>query len=378
VNSDVVVIGAGIIGCAVAYEAARRGFTVTALDRGQPGSGASGVGGGFISLATKKPGPHRTLAEASARIYPALEEELDSPPGSLGYDRSGSLLFAEDEADLPLLDDFYSQKHSVNLSIRRLDPEELRGMEPALTPHLPGALFCPDDSKVFPIRVLEAYCRAAERLGVRFECGVDVQDAHRAGATWELRTDRGTYATAHVVIAAGAWSEEVGQRFGVPIPVRPRRGVALLYPSLATLIHRPMLSAGYYSAKHEGEDIPDRLPLSLWQRPDGRMFVGGTRDWVGFDPAPNPSAIEELHRRASALLPVLAQTPAPQTVVGFRPFSETGLPLIGPVPGQPGLFVATGHEGDGISLAPITGRLLGQCLAGETPEVDLTPFRLPL
>jgi sarcosine oxidase subunit beta len=179
-----------------------------------------------------------------------------------------------------------------------------------------------------------------------------------------------------VVIAAGAWSGEVGACFDLRLTVKPRRGAALLYPSSEKVLHRPILSAGYYGAKHGGENSGNMIPLSLWQRPDGKVFVGGTREWVGFDPTPNPSALDELHRLATAVLPVLGGLPAPRTVVGFRPYSGTGLPLIGPVPGHPSLFLATGHEGDGISLAPITGRLLGQCLAGETPAMDLSPFRL--
>ncbi|MBW3621777.1 MAG: FAD-binding oxidoreductase [Armatimonadetes bacterium] len=374
-NRDVLIIGAGIIGCAAAYEAAKRGLSVAILERGEPGSGASGVGGGFLSLATKKPGPHRDLARASARLYETLEEAL-GPSAPLGYRKNGSLIFAEGESDLVHLENLVRQSRESGVRVLRLSPEETVQREPGLSPHLAGALLFPEDAEVFPIRVLNAYREAGERWGVRFHSHTDVQSVNRRADVWEVITTEGEFCAPHIVIAAGAWSGVVGNLFHIEIPVRPRRGQAILVPMEERRIHRPMLSAGYYGAKHEG-DSPSGLQLSLWHRPDGMLYVGGTREWTGFDPEPDARALEEIRRRAERVLSDMSAAPTGSLIVGFRPSSLTGLPLLGPVTDRPGLFLATGHEGDGISLAPITGKLLGECLAGESPSLNLEPFALP-
>jgi sarcosine oxidase subunit beta len=374
--SDVVVIGGGIIGCAVAYEAAKRGLSVLVVERDEPGSGATGAAGGFISIASKRPGPHMELARASARLYKTLEDELECPEGSLGYQRNGSLILAEGADRLPDLETFVHARTHADLALELWTPRDLGQAEPNLSPHLAGAVYCPTDAEVIPLRVLNAYRAAAERFGARFLTHAAVMKAQARGRAWELETTAGNVGAFQVVLAAGAWSAGVGEHFGIQVPVRPRRGQGILFPSPDRLIHHPMLSIGYFAAKYGPNDTTSNVEMSLWQRTDGAVFVGGTREWAGFDPHPAPDLLAEVRRRGERVLPKLKSFPSGSVALGFRPYSETGLPLLGPVRSVTGLFLATGHEGDGISLAPITGKLLAQALSGEAADIDMAPFRL--
>jgi sarcosine oxidase subunit beta len=375
-TTDVAIIGGGIIGFAVAYEAAKRGLSVTVLERDEPGSGATGAGGGFISIASKKPGPHMDMARVSAKLYETLEEELETLKGFLGYKRDGGLILAEVEDRLPLLEEFVQSRKAAGLALETLTPHALYEMEPNLARDLAGAVYCPTDGEAIPLRVLQAYRAAGERRGVRFLVQTTITGARRTGETWDLETTAGNVNAAQVVLAAGAWSAQIGALFGIKVPLRPRRGQGILVQSGEKLLHHPMLSVGYFDAKYGPKSEEATVELSLWQRADGAVFVGGTREWAEFDSSPDPRLLAEVRRRGERVLPKLKAHGFGQPVVGFRPYSETGLPLLGPVPRVPSLHLATGHEGDGVSLAPITGRLLAQALSGETPEMDLSPYRI--
>jgi glycine/D-amino acid oxidase-like deaminating enzyme len=177
-------------------------------------------------------------------------------------------------------------------------------------------------------------------------------------------------------LAAGAWTAPICAEIGVPLPVQPRRGEILVTEPMPPMLSSIILHAPYVAAKlHDGDERAATLVLE--QIEEGNVLIGSTRAYAGFDARSTPQGILAIAREARRLAPGLADLSVIRSFSGLRPASPDGLPLLGPLPGFDGLYVATGHEGDGIALAPITGEIVGASLVGgdATWPADLLPAR---
>ena len=372
-TSDVVVVGAGIIGCAVAYYLARQGAGVTLLERESIGSGASAHATGSLSLLGTEfdPGPSFQFALDGYREFPELVRRLEEDTGmNLLFQRRPSLRLALDEDEEVLIKDLMDwQQHHV--AMKWIDGEEVRRIEPRLTPNLRGAVYQDESSQLDSYRLTLALARAAELKGTQLQLrevtGLMTQNSRVTG----VRTATGEVSCGAVVLAAGVWSASFAETLRFSVPVRPLKGERLMLRFTGDPL--PVL----ISSPKRGHMI---------SRLDGLLSVGSTggRDYdpaelfLGeeFDRQPTEGARVELLQRAVDVLPALENAELVQQLAGSRPLSPDRLPVIGPVPGWEGIVLATGHGTKGIHLGPITGRTVAQYIlegCGQTPE-EMKPF----
>ena len=366
-GTDVIIVGGGVIGTAAAYYAAKAGKKVTLLDRGDIAAGTSGACDGFIILQSKNPGPHLELALQSAAMYRNLSAELDY---DLEYMPCGGMVVAETDKQAELLRTLIKKQQAAGLSVELLPIKEAREREPLLAEDLWGAAYCREDAQVNPIRVAQGFSQAARRLGAQIRSGVEAQELIvENGRVCGVKTAESELRADYVVNAAGVWAPELVAPFGIDLPIKPRRGQILVTEPLPSMLHHVLLCACYLIAKYHPEelDLSDRqhrlgVGLAVEQTAHGGLLIGSTREFVGFDRRTTLAGIEAVAQHARRILPALANVNIIRTFSGLRPHTPDGLPILGPVPELPGLIMAAGHEGDGIALAPITGKKVTEYL----------------
>ncbi|HYS81872.1 MAG TPA: glycine oxidase ThiO [Anaeromyxobacteraceae bacterium] len=357
---DVVVIGAGVQGCAVALRLAQAGQDVLLLERSVPGAEASSAAGGILSPGVEaiEPSPFYDLCRASLARYPALVRELEQATEiGLGFRTGGTLEVALDDDHAQLLAARAERLARRGLPAEVLGDAEARQLEPGLSPRTRGALFFPEEASIDPRPLARALYLAARAAGARFQTGQVLRIVHEGGRAVGVDHDAGRIEAGAVVLAAGAWSALVP---GSALPrgaVRPVRGQIALLDTRQRLLGRVIFS-------DKGYVVP---------RADGRVLCGSTMEEVGFEKAVTAGGLHGVLGMAIEIAPALAAAPLVDTWSNFRPASPDGWPVLGLSP-VPGLFYATGHTRNGILLTPITADAVAAAVLGRPPPVDLSPF----
>jgi glycine oxidase len=356
---DVVIIGGGVIGSAIALRLAQENLRVTVLDQNEPGREASGVAVGILSPQAESngPTPFFRLADASRAIYPTFAEELRETTGmDVELRLDGVVAVAENETEDEKLAARFRWQSEAGLAVERLNAKELMELEPSLRSGLRGGIFFPNDGQVVGPRVTEAVIRAAANAGVRFESGNPAQRVrHENGKVTGVEAANGVVACAQVVNAAGAWSG-FDSTLPFAVPIRPARG------DIVALRGEPVPRHVVYS--HELYVVP---------RLDGRILLGATMEFAGFDSAVKAAGVHKLMTGCFELLPDLEGAEFDTAWAGLRPCAPDQLPILGITPIE-GLHVATGHCRNGILLAPITARVAADIITKGTSDFDLSPF----
>lgn len=361
-SADVIIIGGGVIGCAIAYYLTCHQIKPLIIERRDLASGSSGACDGFLSLQSKKPGLHLSLALKSLAMFKTLSEEL-------GYDvefRShGGLIIIETELERELMDGLAAKHRDSGLDITLLDKSETLRTEPALRADVLGATYCPLEGTVNPIRLTLGFALAARRNGAKFQCGTEVigLDFNHDRVSG-VKTSSGKVGTGLVIDAAGSWAAQIGRWAGLDLPIVPRRGQLLVTEARPPLLFHGILSAKYLVAKYHPEKADwTNQGVSLEQTRAGNILIGSTREFVGHDTSTTMPGLLQIARNGLRLVPTLKNWQIIRTFAGLRPYTPDGLPLLGAVREVPGLFLAAGHEGDGLALSAITGRLVAQAIS---------------
>jgi glycine oxidase len=354
---QVIVVGAGVIGCAIAYELAKAGWAVTLLERATPGAEASGAAAGMLTTAGESADTvfHR-LAIASWRLYPTVAQELRERTGiDVEHVTRGTIypLFAIQDLRQA---EARAASALPEFGIEAWDRAEAHAREPALSSKVSGAMFVRGDHWVNNQRLVVAYAQAAVSAGVTLKTGCNVSRVIVEGNRIRgVVAERERLEADVVVLAAGAWTATLTESLGTPLPVEPRRGqmVALTHvpPVLQHCVH--------------GDDV------YLVPRPSGELLIGATVERVGFQRAVTAEGIASLLQAAIELVPELGGLPISRTWYGFRPWAPDSLPILGPWPGIDGLWVATAHFRNGILLAPITAQVMRDWIVGGRPPMPL-------
>jgi len=363
--ADVVVVGGGAIGLAVAWRAAQAGMAVTVVDQA-PGRGASWAAAGMLAPVTEVHYGERQLLAlnlAAAARWPSFAAELEEAAGQpVGYRPGGTLAVARDADDNAALEDLYQFQLRCGLEVERLRSRECRQLEPGLAPSIRGGVLAAGDHQVDNRALVQALVVACERAGVRLVEGrvaeLAVEGGRVTGVVLAASGER--LAAGTVVLAAGCWSGGIGGLAAEALPpVRPVKG-QLLY--LRGPADQPLCSRNVRG-----------LEVYVVPRGDGRVVVGATVEEQGFDTTVTAGAVHDLLRAALELLPEVAELELAETVVGLRPGSPDNAPMLGPA-GPEGLVVATGHYRNGILLTPVTADAIAELLAsGRVPEL-IAPF----
>nr|WP_269475746.1 FAD-binding oxidoreductase [Streptomyces gossypiisoli] len=367
---DVVVVGAGMVGAACAFHAARAGLDVTLVDRGPVSGGTTGAGEGNVLVSDKEPGPELQLALLSARLWAEWAEEFGT---AVEYEAKGGVVVASSPEGLTALERFATGQRAAGVEAVPVSEHQLRDLEPHLAPGLPGGMHYPQDAQVMPALAAAHLVRASR---ARLETGRMVTGVLRGpdGAVRGVRTDRGEIHAPAVVNAAGTWGGEVAALAGVHLPVLPRRGFVLVTEPLPRLVRHKVYAADYVADVASDSAALQTSPV-VEGTAAGPVLIGASRERVGFDRSFSLPVVRALAAGAVRLFPFLGRVRAMRTYVGFRPYLPDHLPAIGPDPRLPGLLHACGHEGAGIGLATGTGHLIAQVLSGRAPDLDLAPFR---
>jgi glycine oxidase len=371
---EVVVVGAGVVGLAIAWRARRRGLATLVVERARAGAGASGVAAGMLAPVTEADfGEERLLALNLAGLerWPAFAAELAERSGhDTGYRRSGALAVAADRDDLGELRRLAELQHGLGLDSRWLPGRACRGLEPALSPHVSGGIEAPDEGHVDPAATVEALRAAflAEGGELLEQTAVEALELEHGGARLGgvVLSGGRRVGAERVVVAAGAWSAELpGLPAGTLPPVRPVKGQILT-------LRRP------------GDQPPlaqrlIRTPRCyIVPRVDGRVIVGATTEERGFDLRVTAEGVFRLLEAAREALPGIDDLELESARAGLRPATPDNVPAVGPGSVE-GVVGATGHGRNGVLLAPLTAEAVVALLCGERvpdPIAELAPPRL--
>ncbi|GIG71524.1 NAD(P)/FAD-dependent oxidoreductase [Phytomonospora endophytica] len=366
-GADVVVVGAGIVGAAVAYECATAGLTVAVVERDQVSGGTTGAGEGNLLVSDKEPGPELDLALLSLRRWREWAETLDT---DIEYEPKGGLVVASTAAALASLTALAEGQRAAGVETAAVaDP---RTLEPHLRDGTAGAVHYPQDSQVMPSLAAAELLR---RPGITVHTGLTLTGLTLTGGKITAAvTDAGTIPTGAVVNAAGTWAAEVAARCGSELPVAPRRGFVLVTEPLPRMIRHKVYSADYVANVAAGTAGLETSPV-VEGTAAGPVLIGASRERVGFDKTVSVPVLRRLAAQAVELFPFLTDVQVMRAYRGFRPYTPDHLPIIGADETVGGLWHACGHEGAGVGLAAATGLLVAQGLTGGKPALDTAAFR---
>lgn len=380
-TGSAIIVGAGIVGAACARSLARRGVEVTVIDRSTVASGTTAGGEGNLLVSDKAPGAELAMALHAAALWPALAAELSEELGSrfpgTEYEQKGGLVVATTDAGAAPLLEFATAQRGAGVQAEVLTTADALAREPDLNPAITAAVYYPQDSQIQPVIVAEALLASARMHGARVVQNAAVTGAvsDSDGAITGVVTSSGTFRADAVVIAAGPWSGDVARALGVVLPVLPRRGVVLVTSRMRHRVFHKVYDADYVGAVGS-DDAALQTSSVVESTAAGTVLIGSSRQQLGFDASMRAEVMTQIAAKALRLFPFLADHQVMRAYGGFRPFMPDHLPLVSPDHRVPGLWHATGHEGAGIGLAPVTGDLLAAMMTGARPELDVTPYSL--
>jgi glycine/D-amino acid oxidase-like deaminating enzyme len=365
-DTDVVVIGGGVIGCAVAYYLVKRGARVTVVERFGIGNGSSAANTGSINMATKKPGIALSLGMASQRLYGGLAQELGC---DLEYTVTGKLIVAETETELAYIEEMCAGQRTAGAPVEIVSAARCRELNSLLEGRVLGGLYCPTDAQSNPFLVTQAYADAARNRGARIMTHTAVHAIETAdGRVIAVATSQGRLRADWVVNAAGAYAAEIGKMAGAVHDVRPWRGQLVVLEATESLPVVGVSGASQMLSKHapaaaDGAHGPLEAALYYCRRPfNGTVLLGSTYEFAGYDLRTSQEGVAGICLCVTRAMPRLRKLNAVRSWAGLRPHSPTG-PILGRAGGADGYLVATGHGGDGMALAPITGLYLAETIA---------------
>jgi glycine oxidase len=366
--AEFLIIGGGVIGLSLAYELARRGRAVQLVDRRQPGREASWAAAGL--LPPPSPGAVHDavdrLRALSHVLYAQWSAALQQETGiDTGYRRCGALCIARRSAEAASLKATVAQFQHDGVEVEELDLAQLEKLEPALcdggSSRLRAVYLLPGEAQIRTPRLLQALTAACQLRHVEIGSEVTVEHIHAvSGRVMGVHTSAGVLRADQYCLTAGPWTQELLTPLGWSLPMEPWRGQMLLWKVEPMLLSHIVYEGLRY----------------LVPRGDGHLLAGSTMERAGFACHTTGAALEELKSFSLELLPALRDRQIVKSWAGLRPGTADGLPFLARVPGIDNLTVAAGHFRSGIHLAPSTALLLTQLLCGETPEIDLAPFRL--
>ena len=360
-HADVIIIGGGIIGCNIAYDLAKRNVKSLVIDKASAiGTEASWAGAGILTSHASTEAPYPTLCRASLACYPALAEELRAETQiDIELIQSGTLSVFFNSVEAAGLIGLADRRVKRGFSAEVLTAEEALQLEPALSESIAGAVLFPEDAQVRNPKMVAALVKAAAKLGTTFQVGNPVTGFTRENGRVDGVVVNGETLHADTfVIAAGCWTGWLTAQLDVPIPVEPAKGQIVLVEAIPPLFERTI----------------DGLGIYIVPRADGKILLGATVEFVGYDKTATVEGAKQLMDAGLAIAPQLAQSTFVQTWVGLRPYAKKG-PLLGYLPGYDNVVLASGHFKNGILLAPITGQLIAELITTGAPSLALEPFQ---
>ncbi|AYO29222.1 FAD-binding oxidoreductase [Biomaibacter acetigenes] len=381
-STDVVVIGGGVIGCSVAYHLAKRGIDVTIVERDDIASGTSGACDKAVLLQSKNPGLHLEMALESVKLFPQLQRDLDT---DIEFKNNGGMIVIKTQEQWQVMQGFVERQKKVGLWVELLGREQALQRQPAFAQDIVGSTYSPMDGEVNPINLTLGFFRGAKKYGAKPLLSTEVRGIKvEKGRVSSVLTTGEEILTRFVVNACGVYAPVIGRMVGIDIPIIPRRGQIIVTEPVPPLIHGDVNCARYITAKFKpellGNDENARLGigLSLGQTENGNLLIGGTREFVGYDRRTTHRALRAILKHAVSLVPALKDISIIRSFAGLRPYTPDGLPILGEVENLKGFIMAAGHEGDGIALSAVTGKIISEIIADGRTSLNIDMGKLSL
>lgn len=361
-NYDIIIVGAGIVGAACAMECARAQLRTLVLDRGPIGGGTTAAGMGHIVVMDDSEAQF-ALTSFSRRLWMELRPRL---PRDVEYDSCGTLWVAADDEEMAEVyrkQKFYEQR---GVRVEVLDSSDVAKAEPNLRAGMAGGLRVVDDAVVYPPCAARFFLDLAKEAGAEIRIGVPVKSLLTEGGV-EL-ADGSHISAERAVSATGPWSPDLTPG----LPVRKRKGHLVITDRAPGFVRHQIVELGYLKSAHSTGT--DSVAFNIQPRITGQMLIGSSRQFDAEDGAVDQAILNRMLSRAIEYLPTLGKLSAIRTWTGHRAATPDKLPIIGPSVVSDRVWLATGHEGLGITTSLGTGRLLADLLLGRAPEIPAGPF----
>jgi D-hydroxyproline dehydrogenase subunit beta len=356
---DVLILGAGIIGCACAFECAQAGLRVGVVEAGVPGGAATAAGMGHVVVMDDSPA-QLALTCYSRSLWHALAPRL---PQTVEYEGCGTLWVAADDEEMAEVEMKHRTYNRCGIAAEILTAAEVACEEPNLRTGLAGGLLVPDDGVIYPPPAADFFLASAQLLGAVLLRG----KAAAALDAGDVVLEDGTrLATRQIVVATGT-----DLRLLPWLPLQKRKGHLVITDRYPGFVRHQLVELGYLKSAHR--TTGDSVAFNVQPRRTGQLLLGSSRQFGDEDPGINATILNRMIERAQSYMPGLANLSSLRVWTGFRAATPDKLPLIGPTD-HPGVFVAVGFEGLGITNAPGAARLLTDHLLGRPSAIDPTPY----
>lgn len=363
--NDVVIVGGGVIGCAIGYGLTKHGVGVTIIDSGPIGNEASWASAGIISIPNRMDmAPERIeITRRGHQLYPALVAEVEHATGiSTSFRQLGDVYLAVDEEHARHVDRLSEWQRGLGFDMQKLDTATARELDPALPEEIASVWYSPDVSAISLHRFTQALAAAAAQNGATVLAQTPVMAVNQdAGRVTGIKLASGDIAADTVILATGSWTRFFSDALSVPLDILPIKGQLIAFAN-------PPVRPSHVISGHGGYVLP---------RPDGTTLAAATEEDAGFDRRVTGDGLTWLLNLAQTLCPSLVKGEVAETWTGLRPGTQRGEPYMGPVPGYEGLWVAAGHFRTGAKEAPGSAELIVESLVSGTVDERLTPFLPP-
>ncbi|MBI2681620.1 MAG: FAD-dependent oxidoreductase [Acidobacteriales bacterium] len=358
---DAVIAGAGIVGTACALELAKAGLCVAVVEPHVVGGGATAAGMGHVVVMDDSEAQF-ALTHYSQQLWQQLAEEL---PAFGESEQRGTIWVAADEEEMLEVRRKQAYYNARGVTAEILDAHALAEAEPNLRPGLPGGLFVPGDSVVYPPCVAAHLMRRAQDHGAVLMPGRSVTAIADNG----VRLSDGTNVPMGLFVnAAGSWSPELDPGIGV----KKRKGHLLITDRYPGFVHHQLVELGYLKSAHSMTS--ESVAFNAQPRSTGQVLIGSSRQFGAEGAEVEAHMLRRMLLRACEYMPGLARLRTVRTWTGFRAATPDKLPLIGPSPGRENRYLATGHEGLGITTSLGTAKLLADQILKRTPSIPFAPY----
>lgn len=375
-NWDVIVVGAGYLGCSISYYLSRAGLKTLLIDQGGIGAGASSANYGDIQIQDAELEHSLPMVLAGKASYDTISEELEA---DLELRTIGSLLIAEREHHIALLKNRARKLREAGIAAEWLDRAALQKLEPHLAVDQTfGALFNPDEMQLNPFKLMWAFVHQAQKHGCAFQLHTPVTGfISENGRLLGVNTDQGKHYGAVTILATGAWSKQLGKQLGINIPIQHVHGQAAVTSYVGSLLENVLSSAAFFEDAHADEqDAPVSAALAIAPTAHGNLILGEAAEVVDhFRKESSAAGIAAICDVALRFLPDLRSANIVRSWAAPVAFTDDGRPYLGPVPGMEGLLLAVAFKST-VVITPLIGRVITQLVTNGQPELDITPFLL--
>ncbi|HEY4578567.1 MAG TPA: FAD-dependent oxidoreductase [Savagea sp.] len=376
---DVAVIGGGIVGSSIAYYLAEAGIDAVLIEKNDIASGTSSRCDGNVTIVDKDPGFDSLMSLKSQELIVDLQDKLELP---FEYRESGSILVCDNDDEMQAAAEWAKIQNNAGLKFNVLNHNDIRKESPFFADDIPGGIECETDSLINPYMFCYSLVHKAQQFGLSLLTNAQVTNVTKNETDFTIETTNGTVHANKVVNAAGVWAPFIGEMLGIDIPIIPRKGHILVGSRAQPVMMRNVMEFGYLMNKFRRERKVDArtaehgVALVLEPTESQNFLIGSSRQFVGYDAAIDMEVVHTLAHRALRFFPQMNDFKMIRAYTGFRPYTEDHLPIVSEVEECPGFYIAAGHEGDGISLATATGKLIEELISGKTETIIPTePLR---